>query len=218
VYYLNTDEYRTERTVYGQQKEIILPDSSVVLLNGNSSVRYAAAWPADRHREIWLEGEAYFSVRHTRNHRKFTVRTPDQLAVEVLGTRFSVTNRRGTTEVVLAEGKVQVSDARDSYLMQPGDMIRYSRQDRQLVPQRTNPERAISWKDKLLIFEDEPVENIVQRLRDSHGIRVEFRNRSIPGELFNGSIPGDSVEVFFDKLEKLYPVRISRQNDIYIIE
>jgi ferric-dicitrate binding protein FerR (iron transport regulator) len=59
----NRNNFTTHRTAFGKQKEIILPDQSVVILNGNSSIRYAAAWNSEKAREVWLEGEAYFAVQ-----------------------------------------------------------------------------------------------------------------------------------------------------------
>jgi ferric-dicitrate binding protein FerR (iron transport regulator) len=119
----NQNALTTQRTSFGKQKEIVLPDQSVVILNGNSSVRYAAAWNTEKAREVWLEGEAYFSVQHTQNHQKFIVHTHDGFQVEVLGTKFSVNNRKKATSVVLQEGKVKVSDASSTYIMQPGEMV-----------------------------------------------------------------------------------------------
>lgn len=50
-------------TQFGERKELILPDSSLVVLNANSSIRYSN-WDKEESREIWLDGEAYFDVKH----------------------------------------------------------------------------------------------------------------------------------------------------------
>lgn len=87
-------------TGYGETQQVILPDGSSVTLNANSMLTYAASQP----RELWLQGEAYFSVQRMEHHREqqeygkqFVVHT-DQLDVEVLGTAFNVNSRRGDAQ------------------------------------------------------------------------------------------------------------------------
>jgi ferric-dicitrate binding protein FerR (iron transport regulator) len=215
---VNRDAFTVQRTSFGKHKQIVLPDQSVVILNGNSSVRYAASWDTEKVREVWLEGEAYFAVQHTQNHRKFIVHSHNGFQVEVLGTKFSVNNRKKATSVVLQEGKVKVSDASSTYIMQPGEMVSYSAQKPRLIPKKVNAQVLTAWKDNSLLFKDETLQSIFNRLQESHGIKVTFKNPAMAEEVFNGSVPGDSVELLFDKIEKLYAVEVTQENDVYIIE
>src|SRR5690606_17847152 len=77
-------------TAYGQILHVTLPDSSKVILNGNTSLSYDGHWVGDDSREVYLEGEAFFSVVHTHHNLKFIVNTSSQMRVEVLGTEFNV--------------------------------------------------------------------------------------------------------------------------------
>ncbi len=217
-WWVNRNAMHTEQTLFGVRKQVVLPDQSVVMLNGNSSIRYAASWQPDQPREVWVEGEAYFAVTHTKNHQKFIVHTPDQLQIEVLGTKFNVNNRRGVTRVVLQEGKVKVSGKAETYIMTPGEMVSYSEKKLALQPQKVNPKLATSWKDHLLLFQDESLESIANKLQDSYGIRIEFANDSLKGEVFSGSVPADSIEILFDKFEKLYQIQVDKQNNRYVIQ
>jgi len=208
----------TVRTAYGERHEVTLPDGSTVVLNGNSSLRYAR-WNDTEARQVWLEGEAFFSVRHTRNHQKFTVRTPDNLAIEVLGTKFNVHNRRGATEVVLQEGKVNVVDAaRHSVVLRPGQAVRHAPAAPRLAPLPADVPRELAWKSDLLLFEDQPLADICADLRDSHGLEVEFRNPALARERFSGSVPAADVTQLFQKIEKIYGVRVTRDGDRYVVE
>lgn len=210
---------QTIRTAYGEQQTIELPDGSVVTLNGNSSLRFAADWEEADQREVWLEGEAFFGVQHTRNHQKFIVHTPDRLAVEVLGTQFNVRNRRGSTQIVLQEGKVKVTDpAQHTFTLKPGEQVRYTQAGKQLMPVRANLTRELAWKTSILLFTDQPVSEVLQEIRDSHGLRVELRNPIVGRELFSGSIPADDVKQVLSKIEKIYQVTVTFDGDHYIIE
>jgi ferric-dicitrate binding protein FerR (iron transport regulator) len=205
------------RTGYGERLEVELPDRSMVVLNGNSSLRYTR-WEAGQHRTVWLEGEAFFSVTHTENHNRFTVHTPDSLIIEVLGTQFSVNNRKGATNVILREGEVRLEKASAVYIMKPDEKVSYSQDELKFVTETVDARHEVSWKDNLLIYRDETVGHIIDKLSDSHGIKVIFRNEAIRQEIFNGSVPADSVSLFFDKIERLYGAEVTREEDgTYVI-
>ncbi|HZB14371.1 MAG TPA: FecR domain-containing protein, partial [Chryseolinea sp.] len=76
-------------TKYGERRTIVLPDESTVVLNGNSKLKYSKNWSAEQVREVWIDGEGFFAVQHTKSHQKFVVHTGEGLSVEVLGTKFN---------------------------------------------------------------------------------------------------------------------------------
>lgn len=218
--YDRTTQYQT---AYGEKKTVTLPDGSVVTLNGHSTLT-VDGWNGADDREVRLDGEAFFAVTRRQTPEgqpvKFRVRTAD-LNIDVLGTRFNVSYRRQQTEVVLQEGKVQVSRDRSADLptvMKPGDKVTYSASDRRLSRTSVDPELVTSWRDNLLVFKDKPVSEIAQILSDSYGIEVDFVNREVAARRFSGSVPTDSVDVFFAKLEKLYGVSVRREGRRYRIE
>ncbi len=139
-FYLINDELTTYTTQLGETQHIVLPDSSTVILNANSTLSLSSNWQHDR--EVWLTGEAYFSVQKQQEeilqdgnlqtwHIKFTVHTAD-VEVEVLGTRFNVNERSGTTKVVLNSGRVQLKNTTNEDVMQmkPGDLVAFSKADK----------------------------------------------------------------------------------------
>src|SRR5690606_18122735 len=104
--------YRTSDTTYttafGEVKTILLPDSSEIILNANSTLSYATHWNKSKAREVFLSGEAFFKVQEkpvASGYAKFVVHTGN-LDIEVLGTQFNVHHRRNKTQVVLNSGKV----------------------------------------------------------------------------------------------------------------
>ncbi len=215
-------QYRSKRptieTAYGERREVRLPDNSVVMLNGNSSIRYST-WDESAPREVWLRGEAFFTIIHKRNHQRFVVHTPDGLAVEVLGTRFDVNSRHATTQVVLEEGRVRVTRARQqSVVMHPGQQLRYEADKPALVLSKTDVSRQLSWRESQLLFDNEPLSTVFDRLRDSHGLRVEIRAEGLAEQPFSGSVPVDNVEQIFTKIKKIYRVNIRQEGQQFIIE
>lgn len=230
AYYQFSDDPATRyETAYGETKTVTLPDGSVVTLNGHSVLTLPGDWTEPGNREVTLVGEAFFAVTKrktvTGQPIKFRVRTTG-LHIDVLGTRFNVNHRRNKTEVVLQEGRVQVSgdDATSNpassrpTVMLPGDMLTYSETSHRLTKATVSPESFISWQNKLLIYKNKPVFEIAQALSDSYGIQVDFRNQDVADKRFSGSIPTDSVGIFFEKLEKLYGVSVRQTGGHYVVE
>lgn len=95
----------TELTIpKGQTANLTLPDSSKVTLNSDSKIEYRRfGWLSNR--EIELDGEAYFSVKHG---NRFTVNAQFNRKVIVTGTKFNVMARREQFEVKCFEGSVTV--------------------------------------------------------------------------------------------------------------
>jgi ferric-dicitrate binding protein FerR (iron transport regulator) len=106
---------------------VTLPDSSTVVLNAGSAVRYP--YPFERtEREVVLHGEGYFTVRHDAA-RPFRVRTNDAEILDV-GTRFVVRDYDSSpgTVIVVVDGAVGVSAAdiahRDTVVVVTGMLAR----------------------------------------------------------------------------------------------
>jgi len=88
----------------GEITNRILPDGSEVQLNADSKISYRKfGWLLNR--EIKLNGEAFFSVKHG---NKFTVITDYNRKVTVTGTKFNVFARGPQFEVNCFEGSVIV--------------------------------------------------------------------------------------------------------------
>lgn len=199
----NNHVYATD---YGETKTIVLPDSSVVTLNANSTLSYHDHWEQDKSREVFLQGEAFFSVTHKENHQKFLVHT-GQLDVEVFGTKFNVNHRRGSTRVMLSSGKVQLkSNTYKSLIMEPGELAVFSEEHKTFTKQTVEPHTHIAWTQGKLVFEDKPLQEIALILEDNYGFQVAFEEKSIAHEAFTGIIPADRVEVFFNMLSEYFEI------------
>ena len=97
----------------GQQAEMLLSDSSHVWLNARSRLVYPTAF-ATVGREVSLNGEAFFDVRHD-DHLPFTVHAGD-IDIRVLGTKFNVISDSASHyfEASLVDGRLRVELNKDN--------------------------------------------------------------------------------------------------------
>ncbi|CAA9277825.1 MAG: Putative anti-sigma factor [uncultured Cytophagales bacterium] len=209
----------TVRTPLGGLRELTLPDGSVVTLNANTTLTYGRDWSLPAPREVWLDGEAFFKVvkKSAGGERvKFIVHTGN-LQVEVLGTQFNVAHRRGATQVVLSEGKVQLSSAQlateGALLMQPGEYAALSGEDTAFRTRRVEPDVYSSWRQNKLIFEAMPLSQVAQLLEDNYGLRVTFGEPALAREQFTATIPTRDPDVLLSALAESFNLEVRRSGN-----
>ena len=203
------------KTDFGHKKRVVLPEGSVVWLNGHSSLRYAVDSMGNR--QAWLTGEALFSVTHTATNRKFVVHTTNHLNIEVLGTVFNVTDRRGSVSVVLRSGSVRVRDQwhrQPDVLLKPGEMVSQTVQKPALAKTPIQAEPRIAWKDGHMYVENKPLGELFDWIEDTYGLTIES-SAALRAETFAGTVPTDDIDSFFTVIGKLYQAQVQQEGKTY---
>lgn len=210
-------EYHTD---YGEREKITLPDGSVVELNANTALTWDKNWQQKKVRTVTLDGEAFFEVTHTSDHKKFVVQT-DDLNVEVIGTAFNVSNRHRNTEVFLEEGSVRLDlkgATPQEFMMTPGQKVTYSRADETLVEsQEQHPETTASWKDNTLYFNNKSVEEILSEVSAIYGVRFEYSDPEIKTRKLNFWVPYSDWEAMKEAFELTMKLKIDQKEDVYLV-
>jgi transmembrane sensor len=205
----------TVSTPYSQTRRLALPDGSVVTLNGHSSVRYPQPWPASGPRAVWVQGEAFFEVVHTKNNQPFTVHLPGNLNVEVLGTRFNVNTRTDHAEVTLDAGRIRLADAGGvarPVLMQPGEMVVADVEQHTFARRRVDPQVTASWRSDKLIFDNTSLADIARMLEQTYGVQIEISDPALRQQTVSGSIPNGSIDTILNGLSSLFDLTVTRRN------
>jgi ferric-dicitrate binding protein FerR (iron transport regulator) len=203
-------------TGFGQTRQLVLPDRSVVTLNGNSTLSYRPAWPADQPREVWLEGEAFFNVtgQPAGPNARFLVHA-QELTVTVLGTQFNVSRRGTGTRVVLTAGKVELDIAGEpvKVRMQPGEVVELAARSGKVTRRVADPALYTSWKNHELVFDETPLAQIARVLEDTYGKKVVFGQPALAGYRISGTIPSDNVDILLQALARSSDLQVTQQND-----
>ncbi len=205
-------------TLPGQTKRLLLPDSSEVLLNAGSRLLYTQK---EAHlREVWLDGEAWFNVRHTKEHTGFIVHTYDHLSVEVLGTQFNVNNFGNKIAVVLQKGSIklniteQQSEHPTQLYLKPGEMLRYDKTDGEYTKSRTDAEKVTAWTRGQLVMDEYTVADAIQFMQQVFDRRVTVKDPRVLRYKVSGSMPiiynADTMLIQF---EKAFNVRFYKQDN-----
>jgi ferric-dicitrate binding protein FerR (iron transport regulator) len=199
-----------------------LPDQSVVTLNTNSKISYAAGIENIEERELWLEGEAFFEIKHIEVNnklaRRFVVHT-GKLNVEVLGTSFNINNKESVTNVTLNTGKIRlgVKGAPQTIVyMQPGDFIQYSSKENLLLKKNVKPELYSVWKDKKVLVKDMPLAEIIQLIEDNYDYTVIAEDNELDNLKISGTLIMKDESSLLKTLETALGIDIIKKDKILL--
>ena len=210
--------YKTYNTNNQSKETIILPDGSEVILNANSSIKVPNDLKENPLREVWLLGEAYFSVAHKPDKTRFIVHT-ENLNIEVLGTKFNVQNRRGKTEVVLNEGKIKLTSNESgkseikSVMMKPNQLVSFAKNDTLLSIKAVKFEIYNAWQNNKLVFKDTKLSEVAHALEDYYGVKIVISDDKINNRQLTGTLPNDDLSVVLKSLAVTHNLEIIQSKD-----
>ena len=216
----NNEPWLEYHTAYGETRSITLPDGSTVVLNANSTLTVFSNWNEEPTREIWLNGEAFFSVVHKINNQPFKVITGEGLTVEVLGTTFNVYNRTNGTKVVLNSGQIRLNLPTDQspemILMKPGEMVEYKGQH--YNKKEVNPLLYTAWTSNKIMLDHTSLAEMVYMLKDSYGLDVKVSDSKLLNETVSGSMPLGDPEILLTQMAKAFQLKIKKEGNVIIVD
>lgn len=192
----------------GKQKDVLLPDSTIVTLAGNSSVRYDRKQYGKERRAVMMTGKAWFRVAKD-EARPFSVQTAQTLT-EVLGTAFQLEEKERSVRLHVQTGKVRFSAGEENtpVILTEGMSAGYSEEEGMQVYEKDRDINYLSWKTRQLRFRKTPLRQVIRDVSETY--QVEVTNHT------EGS---DELELttFFDNLplEELLSV-INQTLDVHL--
>lgn len=199
----SNENFTTVTTNLGQNSKVILPDSTVIWLNSGTTLSYNTNFAVSS-RKINLKGQAFFEVAKN-EHIPLTV-TCNNLEVKVLGTKFDVSAypEDENINVVLESGSIELLKSKDQSVIQklvPGEKAEFDKQDQELSVNKVDIYNYTSWKDGVLIFKDEPMSTVFEKLERWYNIDIEVKNKKVNQLIFNATLVNESVEEIFDLIK-----------------
>lgn len=192
-------------TPYGGMLQTVLPDSSRVWLNANSTLEYPAVFDMDE-RKVILEGEGYFEVRADKAH-PFIVST-DNVDVVATGTAFNVNAyTKSSVDVTLLEGLVDVKlgDNR-AFTIRPGEKLSLKDNAVEILKESSN-HKSCSWKNGVLIFDNDRLDIVFARLSQIYPVDFIIKDNAFAQTRYHATFSCESIYDIIHLLEIAVPMR-----------
>ncbi len=196
-------EFTEVTTNYGEQKRLQLTDGSSIVLNSNSKLSYRVMGKGVR--EAYIDGEAFFSIKHLKDDRPFQVRTADGCTVEVLGTEFNVKRRSAGTNVVLQSGSIRLSTQTAGKtvkkMLKPGQLAEISAKNQNIEVTEVEAEKISDWRNGIIHFENTSnMQEVKVLLKEHFGLDMEMASESLWQENLDGSLSIKNSKEFIESI------------------
>lgn len=206
---VHTFSTETQFAANGARTTFSLPDNSEVVLNACSEIKYKK-WNWDNHRNLELDGEAYFRVA---KGKKFEVKT-NLGKVTVLGTQFNVKARKNRFDITCFEGRVKVNYKDKEIILTPGKSVAFENgKQLDILVDAQKPE----WLENNIAFNKENLRNILDEFQRQYNVTIEVKS-DYSNKLFTGKIPLDNLDVALQIIATTYhlePNKISSNKIIF---
>lgn len=164
------------------------------------------------HRTVTLlQGEAWFDVVHDET-RPFRVRAGDHTVTDV-GTAFSVRRLAGRTDVAVQRGRVAVNGSDgtgpDGIELAAGQSLSLS-QEGEAIRDEIRPDRVASWREGLAIIDDEPIADVIDRIRPWYGGFIIARGPGLQDRRLSGIYDLRDPDLALKALTRVQKVRVSK--------
>ena len=214
----------TVATGYGETKSVILPDSSFVQLGANSALTYHRNPNDDHVREVWVNGEAKFIVKHLNKNpenisskERFIVHMKNEINVEVLGTVFTVNDRRAKADIDLESGSVKVtSPSVKQLLLKPGESVELTVSSSPELKKQKHKALVHQWQNNTLLMSGTTIEEIVAVMEDNYGINIRIDAKEFNQKKLDGTLPLDDEQKALMILSSITDSQIVKKGDVIV--
>ena len=235
-----TDTNGFYATAIGDQASATLVDGSVVLLNTNTQIR--VAYDQNFRNIHLLQGEAHFSVAEN-DEKPFRV-FAGLGRIDAVGTAFAVYLRGDLVDVTVTEGRVNLAStygpldtvsgfaAQNTPVSRLGELVAgqaatITRMDEEAnsggilndlrVVEAREMSKLLSWREGVLIFSGEPLEDVVEQISRYTSVEIEFSDPDVRSIRIGGRFPVGETDIMLNALEEDFGLRVIRASNNQII-
>lgn len=185
----------------GENKEVVLPDGSILQLAPNSSISYRKNIVEQKQREVWATGEVNFNVKHfnknpdlVKKGERFVVHLNRSVNVSVLGTVFNISDRKGSAIVHLESGSVKITKSDQELLLKPGQSAISNSHTPVLSLNQAPPKLTHEWENHILNLNKTKISTIIEIINDNYGVHLDIEDKSLLNKEIDGAVPLDDLE------------------------
>ncbi len=206
----NNGILKSTETAFGVRTQIELSDGTKIWLNSGSKLSYPDEFDG-KTRQVKLLGEAYFQVKSDKKH-PFYVDLGGYM-IKATGTSFNIANYENENQMstFLESGKVSLVGFRNNKekqlsKLEQGQQIVLNKAERKFRVQKADGEKHLSWINGKLIFRNDNMLDVAQKLGRWFNADIEFEGAEMNEYLFTATFENESLEEALKLLSYSSPI------------
>jgi len=211
VYYFTS---KTTDTLVASSEPIHLElkDGSTVSVNAQGAITIPKRFRKER--RITLDGEAFFDVTPI-PEMPFII-DANGIIVRVTGTSFNVKSliNEPLVEVAVIEGTVEImAPGAPLTHVGKGQIAIYNRTDSTLVVNQEIDPNLISWKTRILVFEDVMLEKVFSTLGDKYNLEFQLKDEKLRNCRLTATFENKSINDILTIIQETFGLTYSRTGE-----
>ena len=204
IYYYNGTLDTNISVGIAQMENVTLPDNSTVELNALSQISFnKKEWT--NHREVTLDGEAFFKVAKGSTFDVFT----SLGKITVLGTQFNVKQRNDYFEVICYEGLVKVNYKNIDKKIHPGQSFLVLNDTHKIITNNNIIAKQPDWMSGISSFKSVDLKKVLSEFERQYKIKVTSKDINTD-QLFTGKFPHNDMDLALKSI--LLPLNLTYKN------
>jgi ferric-dicitrate binding protein FerR (iron transport regulator) len=192
--------------------KVVLPDSSMVWLNHSSSLKYPAMFRGD-YRAVELTGEGYFEVAH--NPKIPFIVKAGKIQIKAVGTTFNIMSypEEDRIETSLIEGCVELQQTQAGgkvitiSRMKPNELAIFYTSNNETSTLTITDDRYFSWKDGKLVFNKEPIVEVVKKLSRWFNVDIQIKDPELLDLTYTATFVHETLPQVMELMALVSPVK-----------
>lgn len=199
-----------------ENRLIQLPDGSTVIVSPGSKLNYPSSFDGLAKREVYLDGQAYFDVKHNPS-KPFIIYT-GKLKTVVLGTAFEINawSDESDIRVTVSRGKVKVQDENNRVLkiISPNQQITYNTLNENIIQKEVNLPEYLAWKDHDLLLSDVTISEASALLEDRFQVKILIGDDHLKSKRFTTTVlKGEKIETILNSITEFNDAKFTYDID-----
>ena len=205
-------QWKEYATAAAQRMVVRLQDGTQVTIAPKSRVRYTADF-GRAHRDLYLDGEAYFQVAPD-SQRPLRVHTSGSIT-EDLGTAFVVNAYadQRMTEVVVTEGRVSLSRAQTTspaVVLGLRDLGRLDASGPATVRRGVDVDRYLAWTKGVLAFDGTPLSEVMPALERWYNVEIRLSDSALAARRLTATFQNEPIDLVLKRIALTLGMRVER--------
>jgi ferric-dicitrate binding protein FerR (iron transport regulator) len=192
-----------------------LSDGSVITMNALSRLTYPDKFKGNT-RTVGLEGEAFFKI--TPDKTKPFIINVNGVTVRVVGTSFNIKSRNGKTEVIVETGIVNVSRAKNSINLNPGEKTVVLKSDDNFNKQRIQGKLYSYYINNELVCDRTPLSELVAALNEIYGAHIVITKQSLNQLPITTVFKKQPLEQVLSVVTATFPITVEHKGSQIILK
>jgi len=196
-------------------REMVLPDSSQVVLSRNSTITYDEQFKGNW-REVSFSGEAFFNVKQNQD-KPFVIHT--KLAdITVVGTSFNIAQSKDKLEVSVTEGKVMVITPQDSAYIESGYSAIVNAGVAIIAENNFNDTNNWAYATRKFNFKNTRLHDVFRCIEKSFPFTIDVRNKAIENCRLTANFENTSADYMVSLIAETLNLSVTKNDHVFILE